>query len=87
MSKRAYAYAFTLVELTVVIAIVAIIAVGSVFAYSGIQKRAIETALQSDLRSAEAILGADFSRNGSYPSSLSEADRGKGVESSPDVLL
>lgn len=73
------AYGFTIVELLVVIVVIAIIAAVSVVAYSGIQKRAIETTLQSDLRSAATQLSLDKARNEAYPTALSLADDGKGI--------
>ena len=44
------AYGFTIVELLIVIVVIAILAVISVVSYMGIQNRASDTAVQSDLR-------------------------------------
>ena len=58
---------FTIVELLIVIVVIAILATISLVAYRGIQKRAAETALQSDLRQAATFLEDHSITNGSYP--------------------
>lgn len=59
---------FTIVELLVVVVVIAILAAITVVAYNGIRDRAIDTAVQSDLRSAAEQAQADQATTGSYPS-------------------
>ena len=47
---------FTIVELLIVIVVIAILAAISMVAYTGIQNRAAETVLQSDLRNSATQL-------------------------------
>lgn len=49
--KRAQNPGFTIVELLIVIVVIAILAAISIVAYTGIQNRANDTAVQNDLRS------------------------------------
>lgn len=79
--KVNYRRGFTIVELLIVIVIVAILAAISIVVYSGIQRRAHETALQHDISQAAKILALDLSR-GSYPASVSAANDGGGLPSS-----
>ncbi len=58
---------FTLVELLIVIVVIAILAAISVVAYNGIQTRAHNTVLQSDLRNASTQLELDNATDGIYP--------------------
>lgn len=50
MSRAGRNYGFTIVELLIVIVVIAILATISIVAYNGIQNRANDTAVQSDLR-------------------------------------
>lgn len=78
---------FTLVELTVVVAVIAILALVGYVAYGGIQNRAREAVVRSDLKAAADILHADLVRSGgsSYPESISDADKGGGLPASEDT--
>lgn len=58
---------FTIVELLIVIVIVSILATISIVAYMGMQKRAVETALKSDLSNASKQLAAAQVTDGSFP--------------------
>lgn len=58
---------FTLVELLVVIVVIGILAAITIVAYSGIQQKAIEASLQSDLDNASKQLKLYQVDNGSFP--------------------
>ena len=58
---------FTIVELLVVIVVIAILATITVVAYTGIQARAAEVVLQSDLRNAAIELSIHQLDEGSFP--------------------
>jgi len=58
---------FTIVELLVVIVIIGILAAVTIVAYSGINKRAIDVSLQSDLTSASTKLKLYQVDNMAYP--------------------
>lgn len=58
---------FTLVELLIVIVIIAIVAAITVVAYNGIQNRANDSAVQSDIRGFAQVIELMNSRDGSYP--------------------
>ena len=64
--------AFTIVELLIVIVVIAILAAISIVAYTGIQQRAHNTAVQSDLSSNAQKLKEYQITNGSYPTSMME---------------
>lgn len=61
---------FTIVELLIVIVVIAILAAVTIVAYTGIQRRAIESTLQSDLSEATTIVANQKTENGVYPSDL-----------------
>lgn len=58
---------FTIVELLIVIVVIAILAVISVVAYNGIQSRAYDAAIRSDLRNIYQLLAIYKTETGSYP--------------------
>lgn len=72
MSRNNDASGFTIVELLIVIVVIAILAAISVVAYTGIQNRANDTAVQSDLKN----IGQKFVEfqilNGRLPGSASD---------------
>ena len=61
---------FTIVELLIVIVVIAILAAVTIVAYNGIQNRANDTAVQSDLRNFASIMGQQKAINGAYPDDL-----------------
>ena len=75
-------YAFTIVELLVVIVIIGILAAITIVSYTGITQRANITSLTSDLTNASTQLKLDMINNGSYPDTLSLANNGKGIPAS-----
>jgi len=62
---------FTIVELLIVIVVIAILAAISIVAYNGIQNRANDTAVQSDLSAIAKKLEIYKIDNGGYPTSAS----------------
>lgn len=65
---------FTIVELLIVIVVIALLATMSIVAYNGMQRRAGETVLRSDLRNASKQLAVQNVESGSYPSDLTTAN-------------
>lgn len=76
---------FTIVELLIVIVVIGILAAITIVSYNGVQKRAAEVSIKSDLKNASGQLGKDaiINATGRYPSSLSAANEGAGLKSSP----
>ncbi|MFZ1250344.1 MAG: prepilin-type N-terminal cleavage/methylation domain-containing protein [Candidatus Microsaccharimonas sp.] len=58
---------FTIVELLIVIVVIAILAAITIVAYNGIQNRASDAAVQSDLRSLAIRFQEYYHTNQSYP--------------------
>lgn len=79
-------YAFTIVELLVVIVVIGVLAAITVVSYAGISQRAVATSLKSDLNNAVTQLKLDQVTNGSYPTALNLANGGKGIPSSPGTI-
>lgn len=63
---------FTLVELLIVIVIIAILATITIVLYNGIQSRARDAAVYSDMHQFAVAVENFRSINGSYPASLSD---------------
>ena len=70
---------FTIVELLIVIVVIAILAALSIVAYTGIQNRALASALKSDLRNGATQLGLIKAEDDTYPAS------GSTLQKSPDT--
>ena len=66
---------FTIVELLIVIVVIAILAAISIVAYRGIQDRAHNTTVQSDLRNVASKIELYRAENATYPRNLSDALR------------
>lgn len=62
---------FTIVELLIVIVVIGILAAITIVAYNGVQGRANDTAVQSDLKNFATRLSMYQVDNGSYPLALS----------------
>lgn len=58
---------FTIVELLIVVVVIGILAAIVTVAYNGVTRRAIETAMQSDLQSASTQLSSAAISSGTYP--------------------
>ncbi len=71
----------------IVIVVIAILAAVSVVAYTGIQSRAAETTLKSDLRNAVSQLGVDKAISDRYPLTMAAANENKGLSSSNGTTL
>lgn len=63
---------FTIVELLIVIVVIGILAAITIVAYNGIQNRANDGAIQSDLSAASKALELYKTDNGVYPRSAAE---------------
>lgn len=70
--KHAYKSGFTIVELLIVIAVIAILAAISIVTYTGIQNRSYDTSVQSDLRNFANLLEMYNADRGDYPRSMSD---------------
>lgn len=70
---------FTIVELLIVIVVVAILAAIVIVSYNGISTRARQTAVINDAHSAAISMDADRTVGGSYPTSPSAVNGGKGI--------
>jgi prepilin-type N-terminal cleavage/methylation domain-containing protein len=75
-------HGFTIVELLIVIVVIAILAAISIIAYNGIQTRARETTLKSDLSNAAKQMELANADASSYPTSLPS-----GVKASSNVIM
>lgn len=65
---------FTIVELLIVIVVIAILAAITIVAYNGIQARAQETAVRSDLSNAGKKMQLFYTDNSRYPNSITELE-------------
>ncbi|AHB42022.1 hypothetical protein RAAC3_TM7C00001G0156 [Candidatus Saccharibacteria bacterium RAAC3_TM7_1] len=64
---------FTIVELLIVIVVIAVLAAITVVAYNGIQQRARDASMQSDLSNVSKKLELYNAENGTYPTSWPQA--------------
>lgn len=76
---------FTIVELLIVTVVIGILAAITVVAYNGIQNRAQNAALLSDLNGASKQLQIYQTLNDVYPTTLDAVNNGTGIKSSPGV--
>lgn len=79
-------YAFTIVELLVVIVVIGILAAITIVSYVGVQNKATAASLTSDLDNASKILAMDQVSNSTYPALLTDANGGKGISASPGTV-
>ena len=73
---------FTLVELLIVIVIIAILAAISIVSYNGLQKKATEATLMSDLKNASTELEREYSKTMRFPGTDNETTDGSSLPKS-----
>ncbi|MNQ09269.1 putative major pilin subunit [compost metagenome] len=73
---------FTIVELLIVIVIIGILAAITIVAYNGVQQRAKESTLKSDLANVARKMSADNALTGSYALTQGAVDDNKGLSAS-----
>ncbi len=73
---------FTIVEVLVVIVVIGILAAVTIVAFTNITQKAAGVTLEYDLKNASTQLGVDKASNGSYPTSIDEANNGNGLSKS-----
>jgi len=78
---------FTIVELLIVIVVIAILAAISIVAYTGIQNRTHDTAVQSDLRNIGQALQVYHLDAGSYPQSSAQLVSAGAADASPRLVI
>lgn len=82
MKANKFQGGFTIVEIVLSIATIAIMAVIVYVSYNGVQDNARRVAALSDLDNASSILEHDLQKAGAYPTVIEDADNGGGIESS-----
>ncbi len=73
---------FTIVELLIVIVVIGILAAIVIVAYNSISRRAIESSIKADLKTAGTTLESEKTTSGSYPLTAAAANNGAGLKSS-----
>lgn len=61
---------FTIVELLIVIVVIGILAAITIVAYNGIQQRALNTTLTTNLANAAKQMSVAYANNGTYPTTI-----------------
>ena len=77
---------FTIVDLLIVIVVIGILATVSLVAYTGIQAKAADVVLKSDLKQAQTQLELDRMYNNSYLATKEGANGNKGLPASPETV-
>ena len=86
-SRLEYKSGFTIVELLVAIAVIAILAAVTYVGYNGIQSRSRISTLVTDLRTAASQLETYRSNNGGYPTTASVVNNNQGFKASNGVTF
>ena len=68
MKRSTRSTGFTIVELLIVIVVIGILAAITIVAYNGVQTRAKNTSVQSDIKNVQKQVEAYNALKGSYPS-------------------
>lgn len=76
---------FTIVELIVVIVVIAILAAITVVTFNGIQQRAADSALRSDIANTQRLVATYHATEGTYPLAEGAVNNGQGFISSVDT--
>lgn len=80
--KRLKTFGFTIVEVTIIVIVIGILATITIVSYSGVQRQAAESSVKSDLQNAAAQLEKDRARDGTYPATAAAANKGAGLMAS-----
>src|SRR5690606_12171852 len=80
-------HGFTIVELLIVIVVIGILAAIAIVSYRGIQARASETALKSELGQIAKLIEIDRTMLGYYPASETEIASGQGLPDSRNNIF
>lgn len=78
---------FTIVELLVVVVVIGVLATITMVSYSGVQNKAVTASLQSDLNKASTLLAMDQIVNNMYPTTIANANDGKGLTANPGNIF
>lgn len=87
MKKSSFKPGFTLIEITISIVIVGILAAITMVSYSSFKERALAQTVKSDLINAAVVLASDLSTNGKFPDTLAAANSGNGVKTSDGIVF
>lgn len=74
---------FTIVELLIVIVVIGILAAIVVVAFNGVQRRAAQAVVQSDVEQAAKEIENHRTLNNTLPTAASQVDGGNGLQASP----
>lgn len=80
-------HGFTIVELLIVIVIIAVLAAITTVAYNGIQQRAIQSTLTSQLATVTRLVKLEQAKTGTLPTALAAVNDGQGVTTNGDITL
>lgn len=86
-TKNSYQPAFTIVEILIVIVIIGILATIVIIFYIGTHEKAIDGSLQADLKNSSTLLELDKTNNDLYPSTIENANNGKGLKPSNGAVF
>jgi Tfp pilus assembly protein PilE len=85
--RRVRSFGFTIVEVTIIVIVIGILATITVVSYNGVQRQAAESSVKSDLQNAAAQLEKDWARDGEYPAVRQDANKGAGLKESDNNTL
>ncbi len=86
-TSRVWQKGFTLIELVITVTVIGILAIIGYVTYGGMQTRALEAVVRSDIAAAADILAIDKARSGgvAFPENLDDVDRGAGLPASSET--